>query len=76
MNEKNGHLPDGWRRGKYCVVWKQLDSFLYAEVRFEPDEQWGHDYALYQVNVDGPKQEARKGVYNDIGKAMAAGDDL
>lgn len=80
MNEKSTGLPPGWTRkgitSKSCVLTKPLEDFKHAEIRYEPDLQWGHDYALYVVDCDGPKSDQRKGIFNDLNKAIQAGDEL
>ena len=79
---KETGLPPGWQRvysgdgDGSCVVRKCLDSFLYAEVHYEPDKRGDHDYVLYQINRDGPAQRERKGGYEDLSKAMSAGNQL
>lgn len=71
-------LPPGWDWAgtKDCLVRKPLEDFKYAEIRYEPDSKWGHDYALYTVNRDGPRDEERKGKFDDLGKALVAGEKL
>lgn len=78
MDENWTGLPPGWEysKTKGCVVRKHLEDFKYVEVHYESDPQWGHDYALYMVNRDGPRQEERQGIFNDLGKAIRAGDKL
>lgn len=78
MSKENTDLPPGWTTatGKSCVVFKPLEDFKYAEVRYEPDPQWGHDYALYTVDRDGPRRDHREGIFHDMNKAMQAGDRL
>ena len=70
-------LPPGWKHGsKSCVIHKALDDYKHAEIRYEPDSQWGHDYALYVVECDGPRAESRKGKFADLNKAISAGNQL
>lgn len=78
MDKNKTGLPPGWKYGeKRCVVFKHLEDFKYAEVRYEPHRRnGGNDYVLYTVNCDGPGHEIHQGVFEDLNKAIKAGDRL
>lgn len=71
----SGNLPPGWEetRNTEWIAMRQLDSFLYAKIQFQPE----HDkYVLYTVRCDGPEEKTRVGFYDDLGKALKAGSGL
>ncbi len=74
---KGWDLPSSSVEDRSCVLVKHLEDFKYAEIHYEPDDKWGHDYALYKVDVDGMSYSRNKqGSYQDIGKAVAEGNKL
>ena len=78
MTEVVTGLPPGWEysKGERCIVSKHLEDFKYAEIRYEPDNKFGWDYALYLVNRDGPTHEERQSRHSDLTKALRAGNTL
>ena len=87
MNENTATtgLPPGWKMNtprtdpdKPCIALKHLEDFKYAEIHYEPVDGVLNDYALYRVDCEGPGpyQSELQGRFEDLNKAIRAGERL